>query len=81
VVLLDGVFTRDEDGRLLFHAPPPTLEELGEVLRRTRRRVVAWLARRGYAEGHPRRSDERAERTSLDSCAAIVMQRGSLHAV
>jgi len=37
-MLLDGAFTRDEEGRLRFRAaPPPTREELGEVVRRVHR--------------------------------------------
>jgi hypothetical protein len=48
---LDGVFTRDEMGRPVFHpAPPPERRELEEVLRRLHRRAVAWLRRRGLMD-------------------------------
>jgi hypothetical protein len=48
-MVLDGVFTRDEQGRALFHpAPRPTGSELDQVVRHMHRRAVAWLNRKGH---------------------------------
>ena len=83
-MLLDGVFTRDEQGSLRFHsAPPPTHEELGEVVRRVHRRALAWLARSKLLETSRggTASQEPGAQTSLDACAAIAMQRGSVRAL
>ena len=83
-MLLDGVFSRDEQGRVRFHAaPPPTREELAEVVRRVRRRALAWLERRkllGFSE-EAGASQEPQEQTSLDACASIAMQRGAVQAL
>lgn len=83
-MLLDGVFTRDEKGRLRFHpAPPPTREELDEVVRRVHRRALAWLARSKLLDASSIGdiSQERSPRTPLDACAAIAMQRGAVRAL
>jgi hypothetical protein len=76
---LDGVFTRDESGRVVFHAlPKPEPSDLSAVLRRVHDRAVSWLRKRGYldspeAEGRPDASDNDA----LEACAQIAMRRGS----
>jgi hypothetical protein len=83
-MLLDGVFTRDEKGRLRFHAaPPPTREELGEVVRRAHRRVLAWLARKNRLGAPPVEdgSQEMRAQTSLEACATIAMGRGAVRAL
>jgi hypothetical protein len=83
-MLLDGAFTRDGQGRARFHpAPPPTREELGEVVRRVHRRALAWLARSNLLDASPgsKVSQEPSAQTSLDACAAIAMQRGSVQAL
>jgi len=80
-MLLDGVFTRDDSGGLRFHAaPPPTREELSDVVRRVHRRAVAWLAKKKLIEtsSDPAASQEPTAQTSIDACAAIAMQRGAL---
>jgi putative transposase len=78
-MVLDGVFTRDQQGRPLFHpVPAPTREELNEIVRRVRRRAVAWFARKGRL---PSSSLETPAQTSLDACAAIAMQRGAVRAL
>jgi hypothetical protein len=78
--VLDGVFTRDEHGRPLFHpTPPPTRDELGAVVRRVHRRAVAWLRRRGYlsaSAGEPG-SQELPLQTALEACARVALQRGA----
>jgi len=82
VAVLDGVFTRDEQGRARFHhAPPPTRDELDEVARRVRRRVVAWLARKGRPDGLGAEATVAGSAQPLDACAAIAMQRGSMRAL
>jgi hypothetical protein len=80
VMVLDGVFTRDEPGCPSFHhAPPPTRAELDQVVRHVHRRVIAWLARRGHLGVFPEAcSQDTPAQTSLDACAAIAMGRGAV---
>ena len=83
-MLLDGVFTRDEQGSLRFHpAPPPTREELEQVVRRVHRRALAWLARSKLLDVSSvgDTSQEPSTQTSLAACAAIAMQRGAVRAL
>jgi len=79
-VFLDGVFTRNEDGGLLFHpSPPPTRDDLQAVVRRVHDRARVWLRRHGHLHD-PDASMDDADTTqpgALDACAAIAMQRGS----
>jgi hypothetical protein len=77
-LVLDGVFTRDAQGRVIFHpAPRPGPRELGAIVERSYRKVLTWLRRRGYL-------DDRAldagsdEHSALDACAALAMQRGQI---
>jgi hypothetical protein len=47
-LVLAGVFTTDAGGAVHFHAtPPPTDEDVAELLRTIRRRILRLLARRG----------------------------------
>ena len=80
VMLLDGVFVRDAQGRAIFHpAPAPTRDELEDVVRRVQRRVTAWLARKKLlASGAEDRSQDPSAQTSIDACAAIALGHGSL---
>ena len=83
VMVLDGVFTRDAQGRPMFHpAPSPTHAELAQVVRQVHRRALAWLTRRGHvvACSEPRSQDAPTP-TFLDACAAIAMARGTVRAV
>jgi hypothetical protein len=77
-LVLDGVFTRDPQGRVLFHpASPPGPRELGTIVEGTRRKATAWLRRRGYLdEGSP--GERQEAQSALDACAAVAMQRGQL---
>jgi len=77
-LVLDGVFTRDLQGRVLFHpAPPPGPRELAAIVERTCRKATAWLRRRGYLDDGL--SGQRPEaQSALDACAAVAMQRGQL---
>jgi len=83
---LDGAFTRDGQGRARFHpAPPPTREELGEVVRRVRRRALAWLARSKLLDASPAQRCPRSQarrprwtpalrsRCSADRCKRCAM--------
>jgi hypothetical protein len=78
LVALDGVFTRDPDAGVHFHAAsPPAREELDAIVRRTRDRAIAWLRREGLLDGG--RSDGADDRQSaLDACAAIAIGRGQV---
>jgi hypothetical protein len=81
LLVLDCVFARDADGRVVAHpAPPPTRDDLESIVDRTARRVVTWLRRRGYVDDTPleARSDEPQAQTALDACAAIAMGRGNV---
>ncbi len=81
IALLDGVFTRDADARVLFHpASPPTHQELNAIVRRVEKRAMAWLRRRGHLDERPidERSNESPAQTALDACAAIAMGRGQV---
>ncbi len=77
VMVLDGVFTRDGEGRPVFHpAPAPTGEELDAIVRRVQERTARWLARRSTFGTTTH--EQEATPTPLDACAAIAMQRGAV---
>jgi hypothetical protein len=81
VLVLDGVFVRDADRGVVFHAaPPPTHVDLEAIVRRVRDRALVWLRRRGLLDERPleERSNEAPEPAALDGCAAIAMYRGTL---
>jgi hypothetical protein len=81
VLVLDGVFSRDSQGRVRFHpAPAPTVADLGSIVERTRRRVGAWLRRRGYLDQRPLedRSNELQAQSALAACAVVAMGRGQV---
>jgi hypothetical protein len=80
VVVLDGVFTRDEQRRVLFHAAPaPSPRELDAIVRRVRHRATTWLRRRGYIDERlvEARSNEHEQPSALEACAAVAMQSGT----
>ena len=79
VVVLDGVFVRDADHGVVFHAaPPPTLVDLEAIVRRVGDRALAWFRRRGLLDERPleERSNEAPDPAAIDGCAAIAMYRG-----
>jgi hypothetical protein len=81
VVVLDGVFVRDADHGVVFHAAPvPTLAELEAIVQRVRDRALVWLRRRGQLDERPleERSNEAPEPAAIDGCASIAMYRGTL---
>ena len=84
VVVLDGVFVRDEGGSPIFRsAPPPSKYELDAVLARVHRRVFAWLGRHRYVNTSPSEalSHETPSPTPLEACADLAMRRGTTTAV
>jgi len=72
VLVLEGLFTREDDALPIFHpALPPTRADLLEVVTRVRDRVFRWIHRRGL--------DERTFPTAneaIDACAREATQRG-----
>lgn len=81
VLVLDGVFSRDPQGRVLFHpAPAPTVGDLAGIVERAERRAGSWLRRHGYLDERPleERSREPEAQTALDARAAIAMGRGQV---
>ena len=83
-LVLDGVYVRDEAGELHFHAlPGPTAEQVAEVARWTRERIVRVFERHGRPlEGLDEAPDELAQdQPALASCyAASVSDRQLLGA-
>jgi hypothetical protein len=81
VLLIDGVYARDEQGRLVFHpAEAPTTADLEAIVARTGRRSLVWLRKHGYLDDSPleARSNETPGQTALDACATIAMGRGKI---
>lgn len=80
VVVLDGVYSRDREGRAVFDSlPPPTDAALDKILVRVEQRISAWLRRRGIG-GDGERGDGACDtpaESALDACAGIAMQRGT----
>ena len=80
VVVLDGVYTRDDQQRVAFSAAQaPSRLELDTIVRRVQDRSLAWLRRRGRRDERPleERSNEAQAEGAMDACAAIALQRGS----
>jgi hypothetical protein len=81
LLVLDGVFARDAEGRLVFHAsPPPSVDDLKAVVARTARLSTAWLTKHSYVDDSPLedRSNESPTQTALHACVAIAMGRGTV---
>jgi hypothetical protein len=81
LLVLDGVFARDTERRLVFHpAKAPTVAHLDTIVARTASRSIAWLRKHGYIVDAPleARSNEEPAQTALDACAAIAMGRGNV---
>jgi hypothetical protein len=79
-VVLDGIFTRAEDGRAVFHAAePPRADQLVALVERVRNKSIAWLRRRGMLDESAleERSNEAPSLGALDGCAAIALARGT----
>ena len=76
VVVIDGVFSRDDERRLLFTpAPPPTRAEMLTVVGHVRERATKLL--RQCAD----EADEDTRHKPLDTCAQIALGRGDVRAV
>jgi hypothetical protein len=81
VVVLDGVFTREPEAGVVFlPAPPPTRDELSQIVRRVQKRAQVWLRRHGHLDERPLedRSNEAPVQTALDACASIAMAHGQM---
>jgi len=51
MLFLDGVYVKDDSGHYLFHrTPPPTVEQLSELLHTLSQRIAGFLERRGLLE-------------------------------
>ena len=75
VLVRDGVYVRDADGKLAFHAlAPPTTDEVTEVAVRTAKRLQKVLARHGRlledATVEPSPKGEQLALTALVGAAA-----------
>ena len=80
-MVLDGVFTRDEDGTARFHdTGAPTQEALERIVRRVRDRSVRWLRKHGLMDTRPaqERSNEPPEGGAIDACANVALGGGTL---
>jgi hypothetical protein len=81
VVLMDGVFTRDDGARVHFHeAEAPSEEELLALAARTYTTAARWLRRHGHLADSTREDASTTEDVALEAlhgCARIAMQRGS----
>jgi hypothetical protein len=80
VVLMDGVFTRDDGARVHFHeAEAPSEEELLGLATQTYTNAVRWLRRHGHLADSSReaRGNGDVQIEALQGCAEIAMQRGS----
>ncbi len=70
VVVVDGVFSRDNERRLLFTpAPPPTRAEMLAVVGHVRQRATKLLRQRADE------ADEDTRQKPLDKCAQIALDR------
>ncbi len=81
--VLDGVFTRDDDGgQVRFHPPtePLSQQQVERVAEAVKARAVRWLGRHGYLQDEETRydSNEAAEPSALDACAQLAMSPGVL---
>ena len=79
VVVVDGVWTRSPGGGVQFHAAgAPTRDDLAAIVEQVRARALSWLRRKGHIDDRSEEegSQERAEQTALEACAAIAMARG-----
>jgi hypothetical protein len=77
-VFLDGVFVRDPDGRVAFHAArEPEAAELAAIVRRVHRRATAWLVRHRYVDGRTaeERTNEPAESSAMEACGTVAAAR------
>ena len=76
-LVLDGVFARGQDGRLVFHATPSlTAADVADVLAAIEPGVARLLARRGFGDDDGDRSDGFAEVTPLLAGLAAASVQG-----
>jgi len=80
-MVLDGVFTRDEDGTARFDdTGAPTQEALQRIVRRVRDRSVRWLRKDGLMDARPvqEHSNEPPDGGAIDACANVALGGGTL---
>ncbi len=78
VVVLDGLYTRDPQGRLGFHpAPAPDRRELEAMVARAHGRAIAWLSRHGHLQA----ALSTEPTSAIEACAELAMRRGSMGAL
>jgi hypothetical protein len=80
-MVLEGVFTRDEDGTARFDdTGAPTQEALQRIVRRVRDRSVRWLHKNGLMDARPiqEHSNEPPEGGAIDVCANVALGGGTL---
>jgi len=77
VVVLDGVFRRDDLRSVRFEpSGPPDRGELLAIARRVHKRATAWLGRQARVA-----ADGASPAGPLQACAATALQRGTLSAM
>jgi len=81
LMVLDGVFTRDEDDRIEFYdAPAPTRDGLQRIVRTVQRRMVRWLRARGHLRD-AESVDDATPDDALDACATTAATPGGFLAL
>jgi hypothetical protein len=77
VLVLDGVFTEQSGGSLAFNpAPPPTTQEVNELLATARKRILRHLGKHGLLDDDHSDDDLLSEQPSLlASCYATSIAR------
>jgi hypothetical protein len=80
VVVVDGVFARDESGSVSFvQGRAPSQKDVADVAARVQRRMTRWLRRRGLIDERPpeERSNEASGPTPLEACMQMSLVGGT----
>ncbi len=80
VVALDGVFTRIDDGAVLFHSgSTPSAADVADVVTRVAERMLRWMRRRKMFDQRPaeERSNEAPEVSPLEACMQLSLFGGT----
>ena len=76
---LDAVFEKHGDGVRLHDAPPPSKQDVGDVVQRVHDRAIVWLRRHRYLD--ERRAEERGNeppaRAPIDALARLALAGGT----
>jgi len=78
VIVIDGVYSRQEGGATRFHfAEPPSAQELASLVATICERVCRMLRRRGLMGEASHESNEvRLPEAALDGCRTVALSRG-----